>query len=159
LQVTSESVALAEASPSLDNAGRPLVDLVVSILRDECHYRAFHSSGLLSHDSDASFELSVPDRADSTQRPRVIFNPSLVARLGTIARKLIEVIEVIHKSSSADLAGSTEIWRQQWHNEAYSFIANISDQKVQQRTCSIAACNRCCTIPPSIPPPLPTASP
>jgi hypothetical protein len=71
LQVTSESVALAEASPSLDNAGRPLVDLVVNILRDECHYRAFHSSGLLSHDSDAffSFELSVPDRADFTQRP------------------------------------------------------------------------------------------
>jgi len=151
---------MGENSPSLDNAGRPLVDLVVGILRNECHYNSFHCYAITADESGSKFgivaslrtssetslEHATSDRTQSAQRHLVMFSPSLISRLGSVARKLVEVIDTIHKSSSPELANSTEIWRQQWHNEAYSFIANISDQKDTRRTCSLAACNRLSTF-------------
>jgi hypothetical protein len=165
LQVTTESVVLGESSPSLDDAGRHLVDVIVGILRSACHYSDFnmsHSDVIPKHAAsagasagprndkneffdepakDAPRKSQVLDQPKETES-RVLFNPSLVGRLGIIARKLLEVVEMIRKSSSAELAQLTEQWRIQWHVEAYMFIINRTERRDTRTFYSLAACNR-----------------
>ena len=71
-----------------------------------------------------------------------MFDPSLVARLGTVARKLLEAVDIIQKSSSVELARHTEQWKIQWHVEAYIFISNRMEMQDTRTFYSLAACNR-----------------
>ena len=158
MQITTESVVLGEASPTLDNAGRPLVGVIVSILRDACHYKDFslhdydadpaHNSFRQRSSPSASRSDVVddsppePQHNKESERTRVMFKPSLVARLGTIARKLLEAVDIIQKSSSAELGRHTEQWKIQWHVEAYMFISNRMEMQDTKTFHSLAACNR-----------------
>jgi hypothetical protein len=169
LQITHESVVLGEASASLDDSGRPLVDVIVGILRNSCNYSDFNlsntdnepkfvsaspvsrierrgsaesvSNHTLSADFDSVASL-LPNKEISVQT-RVMFSPSLVGRLGSVARKLLEVVDIIQKSSSSELAEFTEQWKVQWHVEAYMFISNRTERRDTKTFYSLAACNRC----------------
>jgi len=72
---------------------------------------------------------------DVTKRP-------CVSGLGTIARKLLEAVDIIQKSSSAELGRHTEQWKIQWHVEAYMFISNRMEMQDTKTFHSLAACNR-----------------
>ena len=147
---------MGESSPSLDDTGRPLVDVIVGILRTTCSYIDFNLSD--SDDSpkstmrresiddssrDAQLSKTNQQEADKT---RVMFNPSLVSRLGIIARKLLEVVDIIQKGSSPDLAQLTEQWRIQWHVESYMFVSNRTEMRESKTFYSLVACNRSVTL-------------
>ena len=182
LQVTAESIFLGESSPSLDDAGRPLVGVIIGILRDACNFSDF---SLCDHTVDAKqaasgvTALAAPplmpsiNRDDLIERPsivslkepqtetdrtRVRFKHSLVARLGAIARKLLEVVDIIQRSSSTELTQFTEIWKIQWHFEATMFIENRLEMQHVNTLYSIAACNRSFSIHTLLPPPPPFPS-
>jgi hypothetical protein len=167
LQVCSESILGSASSPALDDAGRPLVGVVVDILHDACRYDDFNlcdsesdgkqtSASVLAvsmpklplsvsrEDSDTSLRegQSPKEPQKETERTGVMFKPALVARLGAVARKLLEVVDVIQRSSSAALSQFTEIWKIQWHFEATMFIENRLEMQDTNTYFSIAACNR-----------------
>jgi hypothetical protein len=92
-----------------------------------------------------------------SDRTRIMFRPSLVVRLGAIARKLLEVVDMIQRSSSTELTQFTEIWKIQWHFEATMFIENRLEMQDINTWYNIAACNRsfsiCALLPFLSPPP------
>jgi hypothetical protein len=134
--------------------------VVVDILHDSCHYIDFN---LCDGESDAKpasavtpvaalkiaastsrDELDIGPREPlkETDKTRVMFKPALVARLGAVARKLLEVVDIIQRSSSPELAQFTEIWKIQWHFEATMFIENRLEMQDSYTYYSLAACNR-----------------
>jgi hypothetical protein len=145
-------VVLGESSPSLDDTGRPLVDVIVGILRSACSYIDFNLSDSEDSPKSALRRESVDESSREVQpsklsqqeadKTRVMFNPSLVGRLCTIARKLLEVVDIIQKGSSPDLAQLTEQWKIQWHVEAYMFISNRTEMRESKTFYSLVACNR-----------------
>jgi hypothetical protein len=167
-QVTAECVFSGESSPSMDSAGQPLVDVVIGILLTGCHYEDFNlccyphapavPDAVTKFITPTSVSRGEPhgdivregvsgsvERAGVGSDPDkipVMFKPELVTRLGTIARKLLTVIDIIHKSSSAVLAQVTEVWKFQWHFEARVFIENRVEIKDGKPSHNLAACNR-----------------
>lgn len=143
---------LGESSPCLDDTGRPLVDVIVGILRTTCSYIDFNLSDCDDSPKSTMRRESIDDSSRDGQvsksnqqeadKTRVMFNPSLVGRLGTIARKLLEVVDIIQKSSSPDLAQLTEQWRVQWHVESYMFVSNRTEMRESKTFYSLVACNR-----------------